>query len=102
MTEHRFQLEHIPAVLYGDSADKAYLYCPRSMRVQGGGAGLRRNWRCPTVVLYAGQDDMTGRETVERFVTTHDAALTAMENGEHWFHTPEQLAVLRAWERENI
>ena len=41
---------------------------------------------------------MTGRETVERFVTTHDAALTAMENGEHWFHTPEQLAFLRNWE----
>ena len=26
------------------------------------------------------------------------AALTVMENGEHWFHTPEQLAVLREWE----
>ena len=45
---------------------------------------------------------MTGREAVERFVTAHDATLTVMENGEHWFYTPEQLAVLRAWERENI
>ena len=45
---------------------------------------------------------MTGRETVERFVTAHDAALTVMEHGEQWFHTPGQLAVLRAWERENI
>jgi len=45
---------------------------------------------------------MTGREAVERFVTAHDAALTVMENGEHWFHTPEQLVVLRVWERENI
>ena len=61
-----------------------------------------RNWSCPTAVLYAGQDNMTNRQTVERFVTAHDAALTVMENGEHWFHTPEQLAVLRAWEQENI
>lgn len=61
-----------------------------------------RNWRCPTAVLYAGQDNMTSRETVERFAAAHGAALTVMENGEHWFHTPEQLAVLQSWERENI
>lgn len=61
-----------------------------------------RNWNCPTAILYAGQDNMTSRQTVERFVTVHDAALTVMKNGEHWFHTPEQLAVLKAWEQENI
>jgi len=26
MTERRFQIEHIPAVLYGDAAEKAYLF----------------------------------------------------------------------------
>lgn len=57
-----------------------------------------QNWRCPTAILYAGQDNMTGREIVEQFVATHNATLTVMENGEHWFHTPEQLAVLKAWE----
>lgn len=61
-----------------------------------------QTWSCPTAILYAGQDNMTSRQTVERFVTAYDAALTVMENGEHWFHTPEQLAVLRAWEQENI
>lgn len=61
-----------------------------------------RNWHCPTAILFAGQDNMTSRETVDRFVAAHNAALTVMENGEHWFHTPEQLAVLRAWEQENI
>ena len=25
------------------------------------------------------------------------AALTVMPGGEHWFHTPEQMTVLRAW-----
>ena len=57
-----------------------------------------KNWRCPTAILCAGRDGMTGRETAERFAADHDASLTVMENGEHWFHTPEQLAVLRAWE----
>ena len=27
--------------------------------------------------------------------------LTVMEEGEHWFHTPEQLAVLDRWTAEN-
>ena len=58
-----------------------------------------QNWRCPTAILYAGQDNMTSRETVEQFAAAHSAALTVMENGEHWFHTPEQLTVLREWEK---
>jgi pimeloyl-ACP methyl ester carboxylesterase len=61
-----------------------------------------RNWSCPTAMLYAGRDNLTSRETAERFAADHGAALTVMENGEHWFHTPEQLAVLRSWEQENI
>jgi len=44
---------------------------------------------------------MTARKTVEQFVAAHSAVLTVMENGEHWFHTPEQLAVLREWESAN-
>jgi alpha-beta hydrolase superfamily lysophospholipase len=61
-----------------------------------------QSWSCPTAVLYAGRDNMTSRESVERFASHHGAKLTVMEEGEHWFHTPEQLAVLRAWEQENI
>jgi len=60
------------------------------------------NWSCPTAVLYAGQDNMTSRETVDAFVAEKHAALTVMENGEHWFHTPQQMEVLTAWEQENM
>lgn len=41
---------------------------------------------------------MTSRQTIDKFVRRHNAKLTVMEGGEHWFHTPEQLAVLREWE----
>lgn len=41
---------------------------------------------------------MTSRRTVEDYIHLHDAKLTVMEGGEHWFHTPEQLTVLREWE----
>lgn len=60
------------------------------------------NWRCPTSILYAGQDNLISKETVDAFVKAHKASLTVMENGEHWFHTPEQLQVLTAWERVNV
>ncbi|WP_369283993.1 alpha/beta hydrolase [Oscillibacter sp. GMB15532] len=61
-----------------------------------------QSWRCSTSILYAGRDNMTSRETVEQFVAAHSAMLTVMENGEHWFHTPEQLAVLQAWEKSQM
>ncbi len=60
------------------------------------------HWRCPTAILYAGGDNMTDRQTVEQFSAAHNAELSIMESGEHWFHTPEQLSVLKAWERENV
>lgn len=57
-----------------------------------------RNWSCPTEILYAGQDNMSTMETVKGFTKAHGSALTVYPQGEHWFHTPEQLAVLRNWE----
>lgn len=60
-----------------------------------------KEWRGPTAILYAGQDNLTARGTAEAFAEAHHAVLTVMEDGEHWFHTPEQLHVLAAWEREN-
>ena len=55
-------------------------------------------WECPIHILYAGQDELTSRRTVERFAAERDAQITIFEEGEHWFHTPEQLEWLRRWE----
>ena len=55
------------------------------------------HWAIPTQILYAGRDTLTSRQTVERFAKEHNAALSVMENGEHWFHTNEQLAFLYSW-----
>lgn len=56
-------------------------------------------WNVPTEILYAGNDNITSRETVDEFVSSHDARLTVMENGEHWFHTEEQISFLDNWMR---
>lgn len=55
------------------------------------------HWAVPTEILYGAQDNLTTLETINDFATSHDAGLTVMENGEHWFHTPEQMSFLDAW-----
>ena len=54
-------------------------------------------WRIPTCILYGGRDHLTSGETISEFADQIGAALTVMENGEHWFHTPEQMNVLDRW-----
>lgn len=55
------------------------------------------SWDVPTEILYAGRDNLTSRETIDEFAFSHNAGLTIMENGEHWFRTEKQLAFLEHW-----
>ncbi len=59
-------------------------------------------WNVPTEILYAGNDNLISRQTINEFVSSHNAHLTVMENGEHWFHTDEQLAFLDVWMKKAI
>ena len=59
-------------------------------------------WQVPTEILYAGGDHLVSRQTVERFAAAHGAGLTVLENGEHWFHTEDQLAFLDGWLRRML
>ena len=63
-------------------------------------ASLR--WKVPTQVLYGAKDNLTSRAVLEQFKQRTGAHLTIMEEGEHWFHTELQLAVLQEWERAHI
>lgn len=59
-------------------------------------------WNCPTAILYAERDNLSAPGTVKAFADAHAASLTICERGEHWFHTPRQLASLRAWEMSAV
>ena len=59
-------------------------------------------WDSPTAILYAGQDHLTARDTVDDFARRFGCKVTVMETGEHWFHTEQQLAVLDAWLRKEL
>lgn len=55
------------------------------------------SWTKPTYILYAGKDHLTDRDSVNRFTKKNHCKLMIMEEGEHWFHTPEQLRFLEEW-----
>lgn len=56
-------------------------------------------WSVPTAILYGKNDALTSCETISTFTKKHNAKLTVMENGEHWFHTEEQMQFLDNWIR---
>jgi hypothetical protein len=58
-------------------------------------------WRVPTSILCASKDNLTSLETVRAFAEKHNASLTMMAGGEHWFHTEEQMQFLDDWIRKN-
>ena len=54
-------------------------------------------WNIPTYILYGENDDLTSYETILNFTNKSKANLTIMRDGEHWFHTDEQIEFLNNW-----
>lgn len=54
-------------------------------------------WGIPTCILYGEKDNLTSGETISEFSNRINADLTVMDDGEHWFHTDEQMKFLDDW-----
>ena len=54
-------------------------------------------WTVPTHILYGAKDNLTSYETISEFANRINATLTVMKNGEHWFHTEDQMKYLDNW-----
>ena len=59
-------------------------------------------WNIPSSILYGEKDNMNSLDTISIFADKINADLTVMENGEHWFHTLEQVRFLDDWFKKNI
>ncbi len=59
-------------------------------------------WKAPTALLYGRGDNLCEFDVVSTFVGRTHAEMTVFEEGEHYFHTEEQLAFFRRWLREHI
>lgn len=54
-------------------------------------------WNVPTKILYGEKDNLISLETLNEFAEKNNFEVTVMENGEHWFHTEEQMNFLDNW-----
>jgi len=57
-------------------------------------------WSTPTAILYGEKDTLSEYDRVAAFSGRFGCNMTVMEDGEHYFHTDEQLAFLRNWLKE--
>ena len=88
VTEQELQDKEEIETSFGETLSWKYLSYVREHPIR---------WKAPTEILYAGRDHLTSRKTIDEFVFAHNAGLTIMEDGEHWFHTEKQLAFLEHW-----
>ena len=59
-------------------------------------------WHIPTSILYGEKDNLTSLLTISEFSKEIGAKLTVMKEGEHWFHTVEQMDFLDNWIRSSM
>lgn len=90
VTEAELQRRREIPTSFGETLSWEYLRYVRTHPLQ---------WAIPTCVLYGGRDCLTSRETISEFSERIGAALTVMEDGEHWFHTDAQMRFLDDWVR---
>ena len=88
VTEAQLRERGVIPTDFGEPLSWEYLCYVRSHPVE---------WNVPTHILYGGKDMLTPVETIRAFAQKHGASLTVMENGEHWFHTEEQMRFLDNW-----
>ena len=88
VSEAELQSKGIIPTAFGEDLSWAYLCYVRNHPIR---------WTVPTQILYGSRDDLTALETIRDFAEKHNALLTVMEGGEHWFHTEEQMRFLDEW-----
>lgn len=59
-------------------------------------------WDVNTEILYGLKDNLCEYDVLSEFVSRFKCNLETLENGEHYFHTDEQLNVLKDWIRNKL
>ena len=88
VTEDELRLKREISTSFGETLSYDYLCYVRNNPIC---------WNVPTEILYGAKDYLTSNEVMTAFAKKIGASLTIMKDGEHWFHTPEQMAFLDEW-----
>lgn len=90
VTEDELRIKKEIPTEFGETLSWEYLCYVRNNIIE---------WNIPTCILYGEKDNLTSTETISEFANKTGASLTIMKNGEHWFHTDEQMKFLDNWIR---
>ena len=93
VTEGDLQREKEIPTAFGETLSWDYLCYVREHPIK---------WRIPTCILYGGRDHLISEKAVSEFAERIGAKLSVMEDGEHWFHTDEQMKVLDNWIQSSV
>lgn len=88
VTENELREEKEIKTKFGETLSWEYLCYVRNNPIE---------WNVPTHILYGENDNLTAIETVSSFAEKTGATLDVMKDGEHWFHTDEQMMFLYDW-----
>lgn len=91
VTEEALKERSVILTTFGEELSWEYLSYVRNHPIR---------WTVKTDILYGSNDNLTSPDTVSEFAEKHNASLTVMEGGEHWFHTNEQMQFLDEWIKE--
>lgn len=94
VTEEQLEQEGVIRTDFGQTLSYEYLRYAREHRIV--------SWPSPTSVLYGSADTLTSRDTLDEFIGRFNCRLSVMEDGEHWFHTEEQLEYLSNWAKQEL
>lgn len=59
-------------------------------------------WNITTEILYGSADNLANQEIIDKFTQKFSANVTILQDGEHYFHTEEQLNFLKKWLLQHI
>ena len=90
-TEQELESKGVIHTDFGEDLSWDYLSYVRSHQIE---------WHVPTQILYGSKDHLMSIDTITDFALKHNAVLTVMESGKHWFHTEEQMMFLDNWIKE--
>ena len=79
-----FAKKEIPT-RFGENLSWKYLCYVRENKIE---------WKVPTTIFYGEKDNLQDKATILEFAEKFGAKVEIMKNGEHFFHTPEQMEFL--------
>ena len=88
VTENELRDKKTISTEFGETLSWEYLCYVRENQI---------SWNVPTSILYGENDNLTSFEIINKFAEKINADLTVMNDGEHWFHTAEQVKFLDNW-----